>query len=77
MAWRRKPEKPCSIVARVIEVYGELDPDECDDVCPTGALRFEGGRVVTEPSLCLVCLSCMALCGPSRVRIVSEWVCPE
>ena len=77
MAWRRKPEKPCRIVAKSIEVLGELSPEECSDACPTGAIRFEAGRIVTEPGKCLVCLACMALCGPSRIRIVSEWVCPE
>ncbi|KSW12399.1 hypothetical protein CF15_06630 [Pyrodictium occultum] len=77
MAWRRRPEKPCTIVARSIEVLGDLDPEECSSVCPTDALRFDAGRVVVEPGLCTVCLACMAICGPSRIRVVSDWVCPD
>ena len=52
-----------------------LSPDECNDVCPVGALVVTGDGVKTEPSKCLVCLACMALCGPDKVMIISDWVC--
>ncbi|ALL01017.1 hypothetical protein Pyrde_0969 [Pyrodictium delaneyi] len=77
MAWRARPQKPCHIVVQSIEIVGELSSEECGDVCPTEALRFERDHVVAEPERCLACLACMALCGPSRVRIVTDWICPE
>ncbi|WP_153801400.1 hypothetical protein [Hyperthermus butylicus] len=64
MAWRGRPETPCRIVVREIIVRGVLD-EECSDVCPSSALVVRDGRVETDPSKCLVCLVCMALCGPA------------
>lgn len=75
MAWRRRPETPCEIIVKDIVVSGDAGP-ECADACPTGALRAEGGRLVAEPGLCAACIACMALCGPGRVRILTDWRCP-
>ena len=77
LAWRRRPENPCEIRVREIIVSPEADPGLCASSCPTGALRDESGRLVTDPRLCLACLACMALCGPDVVRVVPEWRCPE
>lgn len=67
----------CSIVAKDIKILKQLDPDECSDVCPVEALIVTNDGVETEPSRCLVCLACMALCGPDKVMIISDWVCTE
>ena len=67
----------CSIVAKDIKILKQLDPDECSDVCPVEALIVTNDGVETEPSRCLVCLACMALCGPDKVMIIGDWVCTE
>ncbi len=67
----------CLIVAREIRILRPLDPDECDNVCPVDAIRISRDGVETDPSKCLVCIACMALCGPDRIRVVSDWVCSD
>jgi len=75
VAWRRKPETPCRIYAAEIRVADDAPAELCEEACPSGALRLEQGRLAAEPQLCLVCLACMALCGPTIV-IVPAWSCP-
>jgi len=67
----------CSIVAKDIKILKKLDPGECSNVCPVEALVVTNDGVKVEPSKCLVCLACMALCGPDKVMIISDWVCTE
>ena len=73
---RPRPSTPCRVYAAEIVVADRLDPG-CSDACPTGALRVaEDGTVETQPELCLVCLACMAVCGPDKVKVLSRWECP-
>ena len=65
----------CRIVVKGIQVLDTLDPKECGDVCPSDALKVEPTGVKVNPSLCLACLACMALCGPDRVKVIVDWVC--
>jgi ferredoxin len=76
LAWRRRAETPCRIEAVEILIRGSPDPGLCSRSCPTGALRVEDGRLVAEPGACVVCIACMAVCGPDVVEVVPRWVCP-
>jgi len=76
LAWRRRPETPCRILALSIVVSEGADAETCSTVCPTEALRLQDGRLVAEPERCHVCLACMAACGPEAVLVVPGWECP-
>ena len=75
MAWRRKPETPCKIVA--VGLVAGRDAEECANACPYGALWLEKGRLRLDVERCVVCIACMALCGPERVKVLSDWRCPD
>ena len=42
---------------------------KCASVCPAGAVRLEGGAVVTDAEACILCMACVAAC-PERARIL-------
>jgi len=77
MPRRGKPEAPCRLYAASILVSRGAAAERCGEACPTGALRVdEEGGLAVEPERCVVCLACMALCGPGVVRVVPGWDCP-
>lgn len=42
---------------------------KCSAVCPTGAVRIEAGRTVTELKDCILCMACVYNC-PEHVRVL-------
>ena len=46
---------------------------ECADVCPTSAIRLEGGRVELDLGRCLFCPECERACPHGAIRYTQEY----
>ena len=42
---------------------------ECAEVCPTGALTMDGGRLVVRENLCNLCRQCVQACPYNAIRL--------
>ena len=43
--------------------------EKCEEVCPTGAVKMDGGAVVTSREKCILCMACVAAC-PKHARVL-------
>ena len=47
----------------------------CTEVCPTGAMCLEGGRVVLNEAVCIYCRACSVVCpAPEALEVKRERV---
>jgi len=47
----------------------------CTEVCPTGAMYLEGGRVILNEEVCIYCRACSAVCpAPEALEVKRERV---
>jgi len=60
-----------------IEVNSDLCPSGCTvcvDICPTGAIKLESGRLSVYPEFCIFCSACQKVCPKEAVKVNRNWI---
>jgi Ni,Fe-hydrogenase III small subunit/ferredoxin len=69
----RRPEPaPDGFRGRIEVLDSSRAPDELASVCPTGAIRVDGGRLSVDRGTCILCGACVAA-DPGRFSFAADY----
>lgn len=71
----KEPSLPARFLGRpeILSADGGAEYQQCRDICPTGAIHTEKGRLSLDIGKCLFCGHCREVCSPGTITFTREY----